>query len=148
MPTHLIAAWWSAIAERRWSDARALLAENFNADWPQTDEHFATAETFVAVNAEYPGTHQIHVLRIAALASGGDPAHSNNGKAASTPVDILSEVEIESAMPDGQQLRLFAVSFFTVQDGRLTHAREYWADRYAPPPGREHLTMRSSAQTE
>ncbi len=111
---------WRLFDEGRFDDVRPLLADDFAADWPQTRERIAGPEDFIALNAAYPGRWRCRLRHLHGL---GDT--------------IISEVEIS----DGAAT-VHAVSVFTVRDGRIAQAREYFGDAGEPPHDRGRWATR------
>ena len=95
---------WANFDEDRWDEARALLADNFRADWPQTEEEVLGADRYIAVNRELLKGARCILLE----ASGFDTW-------AATRVLI-----------DKGGRMLWAVSFWTAAEGKLTEAIEYF----------------------
>ena len=116
----LAAELWSLFDAGRFRDALALLSEDFEAHWPNTRERIPSREDFIALNESYPGSWRCTVRRIEEWAGG-----------------VVTVVEIG----DGQT-SLYAVSFFTVRDGRIVAAEEYFADDGPPPFDRSAWTER------
>ena len=102
---------WRLFDEGRFDDVRPLLADDFVADWPQTRERIAGPDNFIGLNAAYPGRWRCTLRHLHAA---GDT--------------VISEVEIG----DGATT-VHAVSVFTMRDGRIAHAREYFGDAGEPP---------------
>lgn len=50
---------------------------------------------------------------------------------------VITEVYIESRMPDGKEMKLFAISTFKIVDEKIISLREYWADTYPAPEWRK-----------
>ena len=115
-----VRALWDCFYRLRWDDAEQLLAKNFVALWPQSAEKIQGARNFIELNRNYPGKHRITVKNITTI---GDK--------------VISEVFIKSVMPGGKRLTLFAVSFFTIQNGKIASAKEYWADTCPAPAWRK-----------
>ncbi len=117
-PIHVVAAFWRAIQARDWDAVGELLAEDFVLEWPSALVRIRGRTNFVEFNRNYPEGWSIDVLRIVA-----------EGKTA------VSEVWV----PHPTVGPYYAISFFEVEGGRLTHGREYWVEeRYEkPPPERE-----------
>ena len=108
---------WQRIQARDWQGVGALIAPGAVVDWPASAERIIGRANYVAVNREYPEGWEIRVLRIVAA---GD--------------QVVSEVEVPHA-----GLGVFrAASFFTVADGQITGATEYWSSLGADesPPWR------------
>ena len=102
---------WRLFDERRFEEARALLADDFVADWPQTRERIVGPDNFIQLNRNYPGEWRCHLRD---LVVAGDRA--------------ATEVEIT----DGKQV-VHAASFFTLHGGKIARAREFFADPGEPP---------------
>lgn len=54
-PEHLVRALWQAFDEGRFDDVQPLLADDFVAEWPQTNERIVGPANFIALNTTYPG---------------------------------------------------------------------------------------------
>jgi ketosteroid isomerase-like protein len=117
----IVCKFWQFFNDQKWREAEALLAEDFVAVWRQSKERFVGAKNFVAVNENYGGTHQIEVVQTSSTSTG----------------DVISEVRIQSDMPDGKHLDLYAISFFAFKNGEIASVREYWADTYPAPANRK-----------
>ena len=111
---------WRLFDEGRFDAVRPLLADDFEADWPQTRERIDGPDNFIALNAAYPGRWRCRLRHLHGL---GDT--------------VISEVEIS----DGAAT-VHAVSVFTMREGRLGHAREYFGDAGEPPYDRSRWAER------
>ncbi len=115
-----------------WDSARKLLSEDFEAHRPQSKEKIIGPVNFIELNRRYPGTHKIEILNVRNEYDRWDHVHH-----------VVTEVYIESKMPDGKEMKLFAISFFEVNsDDLITSATEYWADTYEAPDWRKDLVER------
>ena len=112
MAAEIVRTLWDRVQARDWTGLGDLLAEDLVVEWPVSAERIVGRENYVRINAEYPEGWSIHVLRIVA---DGDTA--------------VSEVEV----PHEKMGVYRAVSFWTVRDGRIVHAREYWTQPGADP---------------
>lgn len=121
---------WSHFNEKNWEAAQKLLSEDFEAYWPQSNERFVGPHNFIEVNRIYPGTHKIEVLDSHQSYDQWEHSHT-----------VTTEVYIESKMPDGKEMKLFAISFFEVVDGKITSLKEYFAETYSAPDWRKHLVI-------
>jgi ketosteroid isomerase-like protein len=115
-PAEVVRTLWERIEARDWAGFGALLAEDVRLEYPHSGERFRGRDNVVAINAEYPEGWSIRVLRIVAA---GDT--------------VVSEVSVPQ---DGVDHR--AATFWTVRDGLVTDAVEYWiaAGGEAPPDWR------------
>ena len=110
---------WRLMASNDFDAVAAVLAPEFVLEWPQSLERIRGINNFVRMNREYPahGRWQFSVHRIV----GGD-------------TEAASDVSIT----DGAQSAR-AVSFFTVERGRIVRLVEFWPEPYAAPANRSHL---------
>ncbi len=111
----LVVHLWSAIDAHDWEGLADLLSENFRCAFPQSGEIFSK-EKYLRLNYEYPGDWRVIPSRIFV----------------DTPW-VISEVDVEI---DGRVDR--AVSFFRVEEGRITELREYWPDPFGVPEWRKN----------
>jgi ketosteroid isomerase-like protein len=100
----LAGRFWAYVDDGKWDEARALLADDFRADWPQTEEEVLSADRYIEVNRELLSGAKCILLE----ASGADDW-------AATRVLI-----------DKGERMLWAVSFWTARDGKLVEATEYF----------------------
>lgn len=107
----LAAELWRLFDAGRFRDALPLLSEDFEAHWPNTRERIRSRENFIALNENYPGAWRCTVRRIEEYSEG-----------------VVTVTEIG----DGKT-GFFAVSFFTVRDGRIAAAEEYFGENGPPP---------------
>ncbi|MEL6306946.1 MAG: nuclear transport factor 2 family protein [Chloroflexota bacterium] len=102
----VVRALWNAFDKAKFSEAKDLLSDDFVCVWQQSQERIVGADNFIAVNANYPGRWYIDVVK---LVNAGD--------------EIVTECRVYS---DTTILR--AVSFFTLENGKIKHLREFWPD--------------------
>jgi ketosteroid isomerase-like protein len=120
----VIEAYWARMEVRDWDGVAELLAEDAVVEWPDTAERFVGREAYVRVNREYPEGWSIRVLRVVA-----DTDHSDQ---------VVSEIEVPQ-----KDVGVFrAASFFTVRDGLIVSATEYWTTvgGEAPPVWRAGMS--------
>lgn len=115
----VVREFWRLMATNDFHSVVAVLAPDFVLEWPQSNERIRGAERFAQMNAEYPahGRWQFTLKRI---------------------VEGHDEVVTEVAITDGVQSAT-AISFFTVEKGRIARLVEYWPEPYSAPQGRAHL---------
>jgi len=112
MSTHeLIERYWRYANARDWPAFGSLLAENIVYEVPQTRERVRGKEAYIEFNATYPGAWQAEVMRIIAEES---RAVSN----------VAFRIGAEIAV---------GISFFELEDGRITRIIDYWPEPYEPP---------------
>ena len=95
---------WQALAAQDWERAKAELHPQAVVEWPHTGERFASCEAFIEVHRAFPGPWTLDVRRIV-----------TQGR------DIASEVVVRSG-----EDTWFVASFFSLRDGRIAEAVEYW----------------------
>jgi len=118
-PSEVVAELWGRIQARDWDGVSELLAEDFVLEWPQDLVRISGAAKYVEFNRSYPEGWSIEVLRIVAQGN-----------------TVVSEVRV----PHPTVGPHFALSFFEVEDGRLTSGREYWVEEsYAEPSAERAL---------
>ncbi len=111
-----VARFWRALAAGDWPTAEAQMHAHAVVEWPHTGERFDSRDAFLAVHREVPGALRPKLLRIV-----------HEGRQVATEVDLRSD--------DGH----FSIaSFFTLHDGRILHAVEYWV----PAPDRDGAARR------
>ena len=110
---------WRLMATNDFHAVTDVLAEDFVVEWPQSNERIRGSERFARMNQEYPshGPWQFTINRIV----GGD-----------------SEAVTDVAVTDGVQTAR-AISFFTVEQGKVAHIVEFWPEPFAAPSNRAHL---------
>ena len=121
---------WDCFTERRWDDARKLLSDDFEALWSQSREKMGP-DGFIEVNRNYPGTHKIQVLNWNHEYDKFE--HRSN---------VITQVQIQSEMPDWKKIELYAVSFFEIEEQKILSLVEYWAETYAAPDWRKKWVER------
>ena len=119
-PQKPVVALWRLFDQRRFEDARPLLADDFVADWPQTRERIRGPENFIQLNRAYPGEWR---CRLKDAVVSGDR--------------VATEVEIT----DGARV-VHSASFYTLREGKIAMAREFFADTGEPPFERSLWTER------
>lgn len=93
-----------------------LLHPRFVAVWPQSKERIVGPRNFIDVNRFYPGNHKIEWVH----------GFEVVGK-------VITTVWIEA--DTGQ--KIFANSYFDIEDGKIIRAEEYWAEPYPAPEWRK-----------
>ena len=130
-PERIVCNLWNHINNQDWDQAKSILTDDFEALWPQSSEKF-NRDNFIEVNRTYPGTHKIEIMNV--WTERDQWEHTDT---------VISEVLIRSTTPEGKKIELFAISIFETEhiDNLLIKSvREYWADTYAVPEWRKHLS--------
>lgn len=121
-PVDIVREFWRLMATNDFASVGAVLADDFVLEWPQSNERIRGAARFAQMNAEYPahGPWRFDIHRI---------------------VGSEREAVSEVTVTDGVQTAT-ALSFFSIERGRITRMVEYWPEPYDAPAGRAHLTER------
>lgn len=118
---------WRYFNERNWETARSLLADDFEAIWPQSREKIVGADNFIALNREYPGNGDIQFGNCRYGYDRFEHIH-----------EVTTTVRINWKKPDGTNEELYAISFFDIDcDGLIRSTVEYWAETYPAPEWRK-----------
>jgi lactoylglutathione lyase len=105
---------WERFEARDWDGARSELHDDFVGEWPATGERFVGPDAFVAMNRAYPdiGWH----IEVARVVAAGDL--------------VAAEVRVP-----GAETVDWCSGFYTLRDGKVWRAVEYWtATEQDPPP--------------
>lgn len=99
--------------------AGQMLSDSYILEWPQSKERIRSRDNFVVVNEEYPahGRWLFTINRI---------------------VGNVTEVVSDVSITDGTQVAR-AITFTTVQDGKIVKQVEFCPDDYDAPENRKHL---------
>ncbi|MFJ9644164.1 nuclear transport factor 2 family protein [Streptomyces sp. NPDC004244] len=117
-PLKVVAQLWERIDAHDWHGASLLLSEDAVIEWPVSGERIVGRANFIAVNSDdaYSEARRVHILRIFADADGDD---------------VVTEVEVPQ-----DHVVYRAVSLWTVRDGSIVAAREYWTSPGQDPAPR------------
>lgn len=118
-PEALVREFWRLMGTNEFHAVKAVLAEGFVLEWPQSKERIRGADNFARMNAEYPA-HGPWSFRVNRIVVAGN--------------EVVTQVSVS----DGVQ-RAEPISFFTVEGGRIRRLVEYWPDPTEPMPNRRHL---------
>ncbi len=121
---------WDHIRDKKWDEARNLLADNFEAVWPQSREKM-NANGFIEVNRNYPGVHEIQQI---------DTNHEYDKWEHRSKV--ITQTHVKSEMPDGKKLEFYAISFFEIEEEKILSIVEYWAEAHTAPDWRKQWVER------
>ena len=118
----VVRAYWHLMASNDFESVRAVLADDYVLEWPQSWERIRGPANFVRMNADYPasGPWRFDVHRV--VGSGGEAA---------------SDVGVTDGVVQARCL-----SFFTVRAGLIVHQVEFWPEPYPAPANRAHLVER------
>ena len=118
----VVERFWAIMQTNDFKAVGELLHDEYVLEWPQSGERIRGRENFVAINENYPahGRWEFTVHRIIA------EAH-----------EVVSDVEVTDGVIAGR-----AITFSTVQDGRILHQIEFWPDPFEAPAWRAQWVER------
>lgn len=119
---HIIEQFWTAIHNNDFHAAGELLHDDYILEWPQSGERIRGRANFIAVNENYPAQGLWRVTMHRLIAEGGE---------------VASEVTVTDGAVKGQ-----ALTFSTVENGKILHQTEYWPDPFEPAAWREQWVER------
>ncbi|MFJ3881364.1 nuclear transport factor 2 family protein [Streptomyces sp. NPDC090077] len=136
-PLKVVAQLWERIEERDWDGVAGLVAADAVIEWPVSGERIVGRDNFIAVLRDEGD---------AADGSGGDGGTGSGGPDGSYERSVGS-VEVLRILADGDlvvteveipedHVLYRAVSLWTVRDGRVVGAREYWTSPGQDPAPR------------
>lgn len=110
---------WRLMGTNDFDSVCSVLDEQFTLEWPQSRERIRGPERFVRMNQEYKshGRWSFELRRIVA-----------------TDTEVVTDVEVTDGVQSAR-----AISFFTLQDGKIVKLVEFWPEPYAAPVNRAHL---------
>jgi hypothetical protein len=112
---------WRLMATNDFPSVKAVLAEDFSADWPQTNEHIPTPDSFCALNAAYPAA---------------GPWVFTLNRLIATATEAVTDVSITDGATTAR-----AITFFTVHADKIQKITEFWPDPTQPPFPRTKWTQ-------
>ncbi|MFE9633293.1 nuclear transport factor 2 family protein [Streptomyces sp. NPDC006463] len=115
-PLNVVAQLWERIEARDWDGVAKLIAEDAVIEWPVSGERIVGRANFVAVNSDDGDADERSVELLRILADGDL---------------VVTEVEIPQ-----DHVVYRAVSLWTVRDGEIVGAREYWTSPGQDPAPR------------
>jgi hypothetical protein len=110
-PETIVRRWWDAIDQADFNLAVDLMVPTAFVDWPLSNERLCGPEAWRAVNEHYPGRWS---AKVQSIVSDGPTAVSR------------------TSVSDGG-ITVIALSWFTVESGKITSLVEYWPETYAAP---------------
>jgi len=118
----IVREYWRLMGTNDFGSVASVLASDFVLDWPQSKERVRGAERLSRLNTEYPA-HGLWRFSIRRLVAAGAEAVSD--------VDVTDGVVMARA-----------ISFFTIEKGRIRRIVEFWPEPYEAPAWRAHLVER------
>jgi len=118
-PADVVREFWRLMATNDFSSVAAVLAPAFVLEWPQSRERIRGAERFARLNREYPARGPWR-FTIQGLVAGA--------------AEVVTDVTVSDGAVTAR-----AISFFTLENGRIARIVEFWPEPYAAPAHRAHL---------
>ncbi|MFB6825809.1 nuclear transport factor 2 family protein [Streptomyces virginiae] len=115
-PLKVVARLWERFEARDWDGVAELIAEDAIIEWPVSGERIVGRANFIAVNSDDGDADERSVELLRILADGNL---------------VVTEVEIPQ-----DHVVYRAVSLWTVRDGEIVGAREYWTSPGQDPAPR------------
>lgn len=120
--SHVVQEFWRLMATNNFHAVAPVLAQDFVLEWPQSKERIRGAANFALLNTEYPARGQ-WVFTI--------------NRIVGSEKEAVSDVFVTDGV---QQAR--AISFFTVEHGKITRMVEFWPEPYEAPFDRSQFVER------
>ncbi|MDJ0755197.1 MAG: nuclear transport factor 2 family protein [Ardenticatenaceae bacterium] len=115
-PKDVVLRFWETMGTNDFEAASRWLSEDFELIWPQSGELIRGRANFAALNTHYPAHGRWHFTINDLVAEGAK---------------VVSDVSVT----DGE-MTARAITFSTVQDGKISRQVEFWPDPYDPPAWR------------
>lgn len=112
-------AFWTAVATQDAEKLTGFFHEEAVIEWPNTRENFALPE-YIRSNCEYP----------------------DNWAGTLESMDQLAEdrfVSVVKMANCDQELSFHTISYYSIDQGKITHLREFWSEDGAAPQWRQRL---------
>ena len=116
---------WRKLGAGDWDGARAMLADDYVQEWPQSRERIEGPDDALAINRNFPG---------------GVPTMTFRRATGSGEVVVL---EVDLHYPDGSRYQ--GVSVIQVRDGKVVKEVDYFAQPFEPPQWRAQWVKRMPA---
>jgi ketosteroid isomerase-like protein len=111
--TRVVHEFWRLMATNDFHSVKAVLADDFVLDWPQSRERIRGADNFALLNTAYPA-HGAWTFTLNRIVAGIGQA--------------TSDVEVSDGVMQAR-----AITFFTIANGLITRIVEFWPEPYEPP---------------
>jgi hypothetical protein len=121
----IVRTFWERMQSNDFRWVGTLLSDDFVLEWPQTQERIRGRDNFAAMNEEYPAEGRWE-FTINTIVGGNNQAVSD--------VSVTDGVRADRA-----------ISFFTVEHGKIARIVEFWPDPQPAPENRRHLVEPLSA---
>lgn len=115
----LVHKFWETMQTNDFRAASQYLSADFVLEWPQSAERIRGRENFARVNEEYPAQGRWH-FTINQMVAGEN--------------EVVSDVSVTDGVVHAR-----AITFSTIQDGKIVKQVEFWPETYPAPENRRHL---------
>ena len=112
---------WRKLGDGDWDGARALLAEDYVQEWPQSGERIEGPDDAIAINEHFPG--------------GMPTMHPSIDRCGD-----LAVLEVELTYADGSRYQ--GVSIIEIRDGKVAKETDYFAQSFDAPQWRAQWVTR------
>ena len=116
---------WRKLGAGDWDGARAMLADDYVQEWPQSRERIEGPDDALAINRNFPGGMPTMTFRRA----------TGSGE--------LVVLEVDLHYPDGSRYQ--GVSVIQVHDGKVVKEVDYFAQPFEAPQWRAQWVKRMPA---
>jgi limonene-1,2-epoxide hydrolase len=106
----IIEQFWAAMQTNDFRAAAGLLHDEYVLEWPQSGERIRGRANFAAVNEHYPAAGRWNFIVHRLIAEGDE---------------VVTEVSVTDGKIKGR-----AITFSTVQGGKILKQIEYWPDPF------------------
>lgn len=120
MSRNLLIRLWKNIDEQKWDELPEFFAPNAVIHWVDTNEQL-TVDEYIFANSKYPGRWHTSVQRI---------------EESETTFVTVTKLWEESS---GRAVH--AVSFFEIEEGKISYLQEYFGEIGEPPLWRQELHL-------
>jgi hypothetical protein len=115
-PKEIVLSYWEAMRSNDFKKASEWLSEEFECVWPQTSEVIIGRANFSELNAQYP-SNGIWTFTLNSIVT------ENN--------QVVTDMTISDGVRKDR-----AITFHTVENGRISKQTEFWPEPYEAPKWR------------
>jgi len=115
----IVGKYWVLMNSNDFRSVGAMLSDDFVLEWPLSNERIRGRDNFASMNQEYP-------------------AHGRWQFTINQMIGDATQAVTDVSVTDGVQ-KARVISFFTIEEGRISRVVEFWPAKYEAPPNRKHL---------
>lgn len=116
-PKGIVLSYWEAMRSNDFDRASEWLSEDFECIWPLTSEVIVGRTNFAALNAQYP-SEGVWTFTLNSIV-----AEHNQ---------VVTDVTVSDGVRSDR-----AITFHTIENGRISKQTEFWPEPYDAPKWRE-----------